>query len=90
MTGFAENMVQAGTDTLGSVPGQAVQVVSDGVIAVFVGNNPNDGGNLLFACQPIGFFQIQEQIVHIILLLQCFHKQRVKILVCLTASNTFN
>lgn len=30
MTGFAENMVQAGTDTLGSVPGQAIQVVLDG------------------------------------------------------------
>jgi len=35
------------------------------VIAIFVGNDPDGGGNLLFAGQPIGFFQIQEQIVHI-------------------------
>ncbi len=58
-------MVQAGTDTLGSIPGQAVQVVPDGVIAIFIGNDPDGGGNLLFAGQPVCFFQIQEQIVHI-------------------------
>ena len=35
------------------------------MIAVFIGNDPDGSGNLLFAGQPIGFFQIQEQIVHI-------------------------
>ena len=48
-----------------SIPFQAVQVVPDGVIAIFVGNDPDGGGNLLFAGQPIGFFQIQEQIIHV-------------------------
>ena len=40
-------------------------VVPDGVVAVFIGNNPDGGGNLFLTGKPIGFFQIQEQIVHI-------------------------
>ena len=39
--------------------------VPDGVVAIFIGNDPDGGGNLLFAGQPVCFFQIQEQIVHI-------------------------
>ena len=35
------------------------------MVAVFIGNNPDGGGNLFLTGKPIGFFQIQEQIVHI-------------------------
>ena len=58
-------MAQAKADSLGSVPGQAVQVVPDGVVAVGVCRKVGGVCYLFLAVQAVGLFQLQPDILHV-------------------------
>lgn len=57
--------MQGVTDALCSVPLQAVQVIPDRMVAVFIGNNLDGALHLFLAGKPVVFFQIQKQVVHV-------------------------
>ena len=57
--------MQSIADALGSVPLQAVQIIPDGMVAVFVGYDLDCVLHFLLAGQSVVFFQIQKQILHI-------------------------
>ena len=57
--------MQGVTDALCAVPLQAVQVIPDRMVAVFIGNNLDGALHLFLAGKPVVFFQIQKQVVHV-------------------------
>ena len=60
-----EEVVQAVPDPLRPVPLLRIQVVLHRVVAVFMGDNRNGIPCLLFVGQPVGFLQVEEQVLHI-------------------------
>ena len=57
--------MQSIADALGSVPLQAVQIVPDGMVSVFIGYDFKGALHLFLAGKSVVFFQIQKQIIHI-------------------------
>jgi hypothetical protein len=57
--------MQGVTDALCAIPLQAVQVIPDRMVAVFIGNNLDGALHLFLAGKPVIFFQIQKQVVHV-------------------------
>ena len=61
----SQKVMQGVTDALCAVPLQAVQVIPDWMVAVFIGNNLDGALHLFLAGKPVIFFQIQKQVVHV-------------------------
>ena len=61
----AKKVVQAVADARDTVPCEAVQLVTDGMIPVLVGNDVHRRPQLLFAAKAVVLFQMQRQIVEI-------------------------
>ena len=58
-------MPQAETDSLCPVPHKGIEIVPDGMVLVFIRHNPDGVINLFLIGKPVGFFQIEKQILHI-------------------------
>ena len=58
-------MPQTEADALRPVPCKAVQKIPDGVVLILIRHNPDGGFNLFLTGQPVGFLQIEQQILHV-------------------------
>ena len=56
-------MPQAETDSLCPIPHKSIEIVLDGMVLVFIRHNPDGVINLFLIGKPVGFFQIEKQIL---------------------------
>ena len=58
-------MPQAEADSLCPVPHKGIEIVPDGMVLVFICHNPDGVINLFLIGKPVGFLQIEKQILHV-------------------------
>ena len=58
-----QKVPQTEADALSPVPCKAVQKIPDGVVLILIRHNPDGGFNLFLTGKPVGFLQIEKQIL---------------------------
>ena len=61
----SQKVPQTEADALRPVPCKAVQKIPDGVVLILIRHNPDGGFNLFLTGKPVGFLQIEKQILHV-------------------------
>ena len=59
----SQKVPQTEADALSPVPCKAVQKIPDGVVLILIRHNPDGGFNLFLTGKPVGFLQIEKQIL---------------------------